>query len=52
VTFHEAISGAGTLVSIREGGSLVTYADEDPEISRRFRDELASSGIEYQMDRF
>ena len=52
VTFHEAISGEGTLVSIKDGGSLVTYADEDPEISRRFKKELAGLGIEYQMDRF
>ena len=52
VTFHDAVSGAGTLISIKDGGSLVRYADEDPEIQRQFRDELARSGIEYQMDRF
>jgi quercetin dioxygenase-like cupin family protein/oxalate decarboxylase/phosphoglucose isomerase-like protein (cupin superfamily) len=52
VTFHEALSGEGTLVSIKEGGALVTYADEDPEISRRFKQELEQLGLEYQMDKF
>ncbi len=52
VRFHEALSGEGTLVSIKDGGSLVTYADEDPEIKVRFKEELAKLGLEYQMDRY
>ena len=42
----------GALVSIKDGGSLVTYDNEDSDIQRRFRAELAQLGIEYQMDRF
>lgn len=49
VKFHDAASGAGTLISVRDGGTLINYEDEDPEIQHAFRKELAEVGIQYQM---
>ncbi|HLY67925.1 MAG TPA: cupin domain-containing protein, partial [Chloroflexota bacterium] len=39
----------GVLCSIREGGTLIEYDDEDPEIRRRFEAALKAKGIESQM---
>ena len=35
--------------SVREGGTLIEYEDEDPEIRRRFEEELRKDGIECRM---
>lgn len=35
--------------SVKEGGSLINYEDEDPEIRRRFEEALRKSGVEMQM---
>ena len=35
--------------SVREGGTLIEYEDEDPEIRRQFEEELSKDGIECRM---
>lgn len=37
------------LISIRDGGWLVEYEDEDPEIRRTFKEELRKKGVEFTM---
>ena len=37
------------LTSVREGGSMVEYEDEDPEIRRRFEEVLRRGGVECTM---
>ena len=49
VFFHDLASGEGQQVSVREGGTLIEYEDEDPEIRRNFQRELESAGLEYRM---
>ena len=36
-------------VSFREGGTLIDYEDEDPEIRRRFAEKIQRDGIELKM---
>ncbi|MBM2812815.1 MAG: hypothetical protein HW416_3574 [Chloroflexi bacterium] len=31
------------------GGTLIEYEDEDPEIRRLYKEELAKTGVAYQM---
>lgn len=50
VTFHDLQEGKGQQVSVKEGGTLIEYEDEDPNIRRDFQRELAEAGIEYQME--
>ena len=38
-----------TTISIREGGALIEYEDEDPEIRRRFEEALKRQGVECTM---
>ncbi|MEE8518145.1 MAG: cupin domain-containing protein [Dehalococcoidia bacterium] len=40
-----------TLVSEREGGLLIEYEDEDPEVRRRFEAAVAAEGVESTMPR-
>jgi hypothetical protein len=40
-----ASTGAGVYTSVKEGGTLIEYADEDPAIPRDFTAELRQSGI-------
>jgi hypothetical protein len=35
--------------SVKQGGTLIEYADEDPEIRRAYEAELANKGIEPDM---
>jgi hypothetical protein len=49
VEFVDLTREGGTLTSTREGGSLIEYADEDPEIGRRFAAACASNGVEVRM---
>ncbi len=37
------------MVSIREGGWLLNYEDEDPQIRRMFQEELRKNGVEFTM---
>lgn len=39
----------GSVVSIKKGGSMVEYEDEDPEIRKRFEATLSAEGIQCQM---
>ncbi len=41
--------GVAVTSSIREGGTLIHYEDEDPGIRKRFVEELAKSGVECTM---
>jgi hypothetical protein len=36
-------------VSTSEGGTLLEYEDEDPQVRRRYRDALKANGVENQM---
>jgi oxalate decarboxylase/phosphoglucose isomerase-like protein (cupin superfamily) len=47
VEFKLAVAGShdAVMTSIREGGTLIDYEDEDPEIRRRFEAALAAKGI-------
>jgi len=42
----------GVVISIKDGGTLIEYQDEDPEIRRIYEKELKSSGIEVSMPKF
>ena len=39
----------GDFAGIRQGGNVIEYEDEDPEIRRIFQEELRQSGIESAM---
>jgi quercetin dioxygenase-like cupin family protein len=39
----------GVLLSVKEGGSLIEYADEDPEIRKRFEAALRAQGLKFDM---
>jgi oxalate decarboxylase/phosphoglucose isomerase-like protein (cupin superfamily) len=41
---------AGVYTSVKQGGTLIEYTDEDPEIRRAYQAELASKGIEPDMN--
>ena len=43
---------SATSKSIREGGTLIDYEDEDPEIRRQFEAALAERGVACDMPRF
>ncbi len=45
----EAYSGS---TSSREGGTLITYQDEDPEIRRQFEAELEKKGVKCAMPKY
>jgi len=42
----------GVLMSIKNGGTLLEYEDEDPEIRRRFESRLKSTGVRCEMPQF
>ncbi len=41
---------AGVYTSVKKGGTLIEYDDEDPAIRRTYEHELASKGIPPSMD--
>jgi oxalate decarboxylase/phosphoglucose isomerase-like protein (cupin superfamily) len=41
--------GDGQIRSIREGGTMIEYEDEDPEIRRRFKQALRANGVSFTM---
>ncbi len=49
VGFKDVLDRGGVLVSAKRGGTQIEYEDEDPEIRRLYREELARTGVEYQM---
>ena len=36
--------------SVRDGGNVIQYADEDPEIRRLFKEECRRNGVEFTME--
>jgi hypothetical protein len=36
-------------VRVQEGGRLLDYEDEDPEVRRQYQAELARTGVEFDM---
>lgn len=42
----------GVLISIKNGGTLLEYEDEDPEIRRRFEQSLRDAGVRCEMPEF
>ena len=42
----------GVLVSVKNGGTLIEYEDEDPAIRSRFESALAGSGVRCEMPKF
>lgn len=49
VQFHDVQSQEGVGLSVRLGGTLIEYEDEDPEVQRLYREELERNGIPYRM---
>lgn len=49
VQFHDVHSQAGVTVSVRQGGTMIEFDDEDPEVRDRFRRSLAP-GVSYLME--
>jgi oxalate decarboxylase/phosphoglucose isomerase-like protein (cupin superfamily) len=47
-----AINKEGVRTSIREGGTLIEYEDEDPQIRRDFESALAQTGAGMEMPQF
>ena len=47
-----AINKEGVRTSIREGGTLIEYEDEDPQIRRDFESAIGKSGIPMEMPQF
>lgn len=45
----KALNKEGVATSVREGGTLIEYEDEDPQIRRDYEAELATEGISIQM---
>lgn len=39
----------GVFISVKEGGTLIEYEDEDPEIRRIYQEELKQRGISFNM---
>jgi hypothetical protein len=37
------------MISTSEGGSLLEYEDEDPEVPRRYQEALKANGVQNQM---
>jgi quercetin dioxygenase-like cupin family protein len=49
VQFHDTQSAEGAGLSVRLGGTVIEYEDEDPELRRRYLAAIAANGVEYQM---
>lgn len=45
----KALNKAGVVTSIREGGTLIEYEDEDPRIRKDFMAALEREGVSFQM---
>ncbi len=41
-----------TSKSVKLGGDQIEFEDEDPEIRRVYREELAKNGVEWRMTKF
>jgi len=47
-----AINKEGVRTSIRDGGTLIEYEDEDPQIQNDFDAELKKTGVSMEMPQF
>lgn len=47
-----AINKEGVRTSIREGGTLIEYEDEDPQVQKDFDAELKKTGVSMEMPQF
>jgi mannose-6-phosphate isomerase-like protein (cupin superfamily) len=45
VQFWDIQAGEGVLVDVKQGGAMIQYEDEDPEIRRQFERALAEAGV-------
>ncbi|MDP6560139.1 MAG: hypothetical protein QF619_08505, partial [Candidatus Binatia bacterium] len=48
----KALNRAGVVTSTREGGTLIEYEDEDPQIKIDFEAEINAEGVPSQMPQF
>ena len=39
----------GVYISVKQGGTLIDYADEDPHIRKHFEEEMKKNGVASQM---
>ena len=46
---HELEGGSGVMTSLREGGQLIDYEDEDPEVRRQWELRCRAAGVEPAM---
>ncbi|MDP2726705.1 MAG: hypothetical protein Q8P59_04105, partial [Dehalococcoidia bacterium] len=46
---EEEIAGDADITRLQDGGRLIGYEDEDPEIRRMFRQELRKNGVKFTM---
>ncbi len=49
VQFWDIQAGRGVMIDVKQGGALIEYEDEDPEIRRQYEQELTRAGVPYQM---
>lgn len=49
VEFHDIRRREGVLISVKEGGTMIEYADEDPEIRRQFEAECTGNEVQVTM---
>jgi quercetin dioxygenase-like cupin family protein len=49
VQFHDSQSREGTGLSVDQGGTLIQYEEEDPELRRLYKEALAKNGVAYDM---
>ncbi|MBM2809322.1 MAG: hypothetical protein HW416_81 [Chloroflexi bacterium] len=45
----DAQEGHFSMVDMNEGGTLISYSDEDPEIRKRYQEALRAKGVEFTM---
>jgi len=39
----------GVYIDVKRGGTLIEYADEDPDIRKHYEDEMRKTGVPCQM---
>jgi hypothetical protein len=50
--WRRAINKEGVRTSTRDGGTLIEYEDEDPQIRRDFENAIKSMGVPMEMPQF
>lgn len=49
VGIWDALEGAGVMISVKKGGTLIEYEDQDPEIHSRYLEAIRREGLTSQM---